>query len=229
MEKIHEHNQKAHLTFKPGSHDYYVGGKKLQSVTETISKYFPFDEEKVSQAVAQKKIASQEEILQRWEQQKQHGNEIHDVAHRYCQGKNLAKKQKKKIQHAIRFLQTSSYTVKASEIQIFSEEDDVAGTVDLLLYDEENQRYYVADWKTCKNEIRKDKAYEKAKDPFHYLPNNKFHKYSMQLSTYQTILEKQYDIQIFDTFIIHLKRDKTYDVKDTMNLQYESRMMLDDV
>lgn len=224
---INKINEKHDLTFNAKTHTYYANNEELDNVTTYLQTIFPFNKEKISKAVAQKTGKTQKTILKQWEKQTRHGTKTHNLIQKHLQRNNLSIKEKKEIANAINFFkENENWEIKAIEAKIFSKQHKIAGTVDLILKNTENNKYYLADWKTSKKTIQKNKAYKKAKKPFHYLPSNKFHKFSMQLSLYQAILQHQYDISIYDTFVIHLKRDKTYEVIDTMTLIYEANQIL---
>lgn len=224
---INKVNKQHGLSFNPKTHTYLLKNKKLNNVTTFLQKIFPFNQKEISKAVAQKTGLTQQQILNQWKKQTRHGTNTHNLIQKHLQQNNLTKQETQKITHAIKFFQENKkWQIKTVETKIFSKQHKLAGTVDLILKNKENQKIYLADWKTSKKPIQKNKAYKKAKKPYHYLPNNKFHKFSMQLSLYQAILKHQYNINIYDTFIIHLKRNQTYQIIDTTTLTYEANQIL---
>lgn len=220
-------NKQHKLRFNEQKHEYHLGKTELQSVTTHLQTYFPFDKEKISKAVAKKTGQTPKKILQQWNKQTKHGTHIHNLIEQHLTKQNLTSKQKEEIKQAIQFFkENKQYEIITVETRIFSKKHKLAGTVDLILKNKENQKLYLADWKTSKKPIQKNKAYKKAKKPFNYLPNNKFHKFSMQLSLYQVMLKHQYNIQIYDTILLHIPQTQPYNIIQPLTLTYEANQIL---
>ena len=225
--KILEHNKKNKLSFDKENHVYKLDQTTLPSVTNLISKYFPFKRDKIARDIAEKNWCSEEEVTQIWDAQREYGNIIHELAEDYCSAKNLSSKEKAQILHVISFFADNpNYEIISPELRIFSRQYSVAGTIDLLLLDKNTQRLYILDWKTSKKPIKKNDIFSYARPPFQSLANNKFIKYSLQLSSYQLILKEEYAIEIFDSLIVHLKEDLSYIIIEPLNLLYEAEELL---
>ena len=55
------------VVFYEDTHSYYLGDKKLTSVTQYISKFkAPFDKDRISLAYSKKHNLTQEEVLNAW-------------------------------------------------------------------------------------------------------------------------------------------------------------------
>lgn len=228
QEKIVRHNEKFKLKFIEESHEYFIeDNKKLLSVTTKISQFFPFNQKKISREVAMKNWTCEDEVLEEWKILRDNGSYIHQLAEKYCKDDKLTEDEKQKIQHVINFFKENlDYEIVASEIQMFSKKYNVAGTVDLIVKDKKNKRLYIVDWKTSRKEIDKNQIFSMAKRPFEHLPNNKFYLYSMQLACYVTILKEEYGIEVWDSYIVHLRYDGTYSIIEPVNLLYEAEELL---
>ncbi|MBU2492945.1 MAG: PD-(D/E)XK nuclease family protein [Bacteroidetes bacterium] len=92
-----------------------------------------------------------------------------------------------------------------SEVIVYSKELALAGTIDLLIYDRENNTYKILDWKTNK---RIDTQSFNNKLGNHEASANlmdcNFSHYSIQLSLYRYILENYYGLTVTGTAISHL-------------------------
>lgn len=229
-EKILNHNQKFNLIFLEEEHKYFIEENlELESVTTRISRYFPFNQKKVSRDVAMRNWTTEEEVLDEWEVLRNNGSYVHDLADKFCTNQKLDDRELEVIKNVKQFFEDhKDYEIVASEIRIFSKKFGVAGTVDIILREKSTDRIYLLDWKTSRKEISKNDIFSMAKEPFETLPNNKFNIYSLQLSVYSKILEEEYGIVVWDSFIVHLKMDGTYKVITPMNLFYEAQMLLED-
>jgi ATP-dependent exoDNAse (exonuclease V) beta subunit len=92
---------------------------------------------------------------------------------------------------------------------MYSEKYNYAGTCDLLMWDNLKDHAIIMDYKT--NE-ELDKQFGFLLEPFSYSANTAFNKYQIQLSYYQLILE-EINIKVEERFIIWLKHDGTYEVR----------------
>lgn len=221
--KILKKNENSNLIFQEKEHKYFIENNiELTSVTTFLSQFFPFDMQKVARDVAEKQWTTEDEILNEWEILRDSGSNIHDIADKYCKNEKLDDLEIKSIQNVISFFNDfKQFEIIASEIKIFSKKFKVAGTIDVILKEKDTNRLFILDWKTSRKEIDKKECYKMAKGIFSELPNNKYYKYSAQLSFYANILKENYDIQIWDFFLVHLKYDGTYKKIDTINLSYE--------
>ena len=100
-----------------------------------------------------------------------------------------------------------------SEVIVYSKELELAGTIDLLLFDKEDGSYKIIDWKTSRRIFTssynsKVGIYEASSN----LMDCNFIHYSLQLSLYQYLLENYYDINVTGSAIVHIgdSRIKTY-------------------
>ena len=174
---------------------------------------FPFDKEEISAKVAIMRGVSQQELLDDWSRCAEEGSFIHSLAEKYVLGHKLKRKELKKIKHVIKFLKVNNpLKILTTELLIFSRKHNIAGMVDLVVQDTTNGKLYLLDYKTSRKEIDKDEDFERALPPLQNYPNNKFYKYSCQLSIYAYILKKEYGVDIFNNYLVHLKSDDTYEL-----------------
>lgn len=205
------------LEFDEKKHIYKLGKKKLRGVTTWVSSFFPeFNEEEVSKKVADKRGVPQKEILKEWKDIRTAGTSVHKEIEDYI-NKKVIPASAKGNQGGMAYLSIKNLLdmYPETEKQIFSKELGLAGTVDLVLTKEDDYtktRAVLIDWKTNKEIARQNPFQRTEKDGavahLHYC---NFNKYSLQLSTYAYILEKEYGMIIDNLFIVHLKED-SYEV-----------------
>lgn len=97
-----------------------------------------------------------------------------------------------------------------SEVVVYSKELQLAGTVDLLVYDKTNNSFEIFDWKTSrkieKNSFKNRKGVTPATSK---LMDCNFVHYSLQLSLYRYLLEEYYNVSVSKTTIVHLNEITT--------------------
>ena len=91
------------------------------------------------------------------------------------------------------------------EVKVFSSEINIAGSIDVLLYNKNTDSYAIIDWKTSR---KIDKKAYKNKKGTHSITENlqdcKFVHYSLQLSFYRYLLEEYYGLKISNQLIAHI-------------------------
>ena len=220
IKKILEHNKKCNLQFDEKNHIYTIDGDiELESVTTKLKDFFPFDAEKVAMKVADFKGIPYEMVLEDWKRIRENGTHTHLLAERLCNGNKLCAEELSKVKHVVQFLEDHPhFKILGCEVIIFSKKYKVAGTVDIMLLNKDNNKLYILDWKTSSKEIEKDQYWEMAKGVLSDIPHNKFHNYSMQISIYMMILKEEYGIEVYNGLLVHLRDNMTYRVIEPTDL-----------
>tara|TARA_B100000945_G_scaffold319864_1_gene328185 strand:+ start:1304 stop:2659 length:1356 start_codon:yes stop_codon:yes gene_type:complete len=99
--------------------------------------------------------------------------------------------------------------VYKTEWEIFGEEECVAGSIDLAVI-LPNGNLYLIDWKRSVKLPQKLIGYTKFKEPLSNLEQCNGCTYSMQLSSYQYIIEKYYGFKIAGRCLVSLHPDKPF-------------------
>lgn len=187
------------VIFDEDSHTYFVEETKQQlvSCTKFIKSFTPkFDAEKHSKRIAEKEGATQEEVLQTWEDKKlaslDLGTQVHAYAEAYMMDKKIPQltneEALKRVQELIPIMDylLKTYKILNTEVIIFSERLGISGTIDLLM--QKKDTVYIYDWKT-NAEIKKHNGWDKYMHyPLEHLEDCNFMHYSLQLNIYKTIL-----------------------------------------
>lgn len=227
------HPRDDRIRFVDETHSYYVDGSKdryeYTSTTKLMHSMFkPFDADEVIGNMMRSKNwenssyygKSPEEIKAGWEENRdsaaKSGTSMHENIENFyngldheCSSREFDLFQQFRDDH-------KDLLPYRTEWCIFDEDSKVSGSVDMVYEDTTSEtssgekQYVIADWKRSKS-IKTDNRWQSGtnKNTFH-LPDCNFIHYSLQLSTYKYILEKNYGIKVSQTFIVvlHPNQDK---------------------
>ena len=91
------------------------------------------------------------------------------------------------------------------EVIVYSKELKIAGSIDILIYDQSTKYYEIIDWKTSKSIDKSSFGGKMGTHPItSHLMDCKYVHYSIQLSFYRYLLEKYYGLKIKNQLIAHL-------------------------
>lgn len=202
------------LKFYDKSHTYKVGRKKLRGVTTWVKSFFPkFDEKKMAKFVvlARRKKGIKttvREVLKEWKAIAELGTETHKQIEQYINGEldtmaiiDMNSKASFGAEYVDKLRQQYRGAQLLPELRIFSEELELAGTIDLVVLTKENEAVIV-DWKT--NRLLRGKI-PGGDDKFSDFVEGNLAQYTMQLSTYALILEDYYGIKVTGLKLVHLQ------------------------
>jgi hypothetical protein len=209
-------------------HKYFLKGKQLTSVTTVIHKYEEeFDEEYWSDVKANQYNVPQDDVKYSWkfinERATTKGSAIHDytenlflnkvfpypkdqiikkfgydpVWDEYVETKKLVDKFYKTVKNVLIPIKT--------ELVCYDEEFLIAGMVDMLFYNKKSKQFEIWDWKTNSADKAFNEDPEKVRyleHPLYMLQNTAIDIYSLQLSTYKYILEKNTNIKLGQSHIV---------------------------
>jgi len=201
------------ITLDETDHSYSLKSDPTFAFTSCTSfvKYFfePFDRI----GIANRLVANHpkymgmmpEELAEEWDQKAEEGTFVHNEIDEYI--KNGKTPQADKSILAINWL--DGYKKEnhrlLSEVIVYSKELKLAGTIDLLIYNETTETFEIIDWKTSrkieKNSYKNKRGITKATSK---LMDCNFIHYSLQLSLYRYILEEYYGISVSKTIVVHL-------------------------
>lgn len=192
-------------------------GKVFTSVTQLISRYKnPFDPTgAIAKAVANKEGLTVEQVQAEWKRKSKEaidlGNSIHTKYESHIKTKSESGDWIPQFEAALAKIGCSLEEDNIKyypEILIYDEDNEIAGTVDLLI-ELPNGEHYLVDYKTNKAlKHPSDEAdYVKPmKSPFEELLDCNYNHYLLQLNGYRYMLQKK-GINVAAMFIFHLNRD----------------------
>lgn len=230
---------KKKLKFYSKSHKYKLGKSELISVTKFIHSYFePFDAKAIARKLAKfptnkKAKRGVRYWLGKWKEDSEHGTTVHDGIDAYIKGTPITEIETKcerdalKLAEGIAFVDELEGDLYSEEVQ-YDEELGLAGTIDLKVINKDGT-VSLYDWKT--NKAIKSKPFNKGqvgKPPLNDLGDCNLNHYSLQLSIYAYMLERQ-GYKIKDLTLVHLQEDKTrtYNIDYTEFKPYVEKLMED--
>ena len=208
------------LQFDAQKHSYEVRGKPLTSVSKTISKYVEkVDFDKIAGFVAKKRGISKAEVLAEWEAKKIASCNQGTLVHTFGENYNGMQKPTNGFEEAIvKFWDNIPDYIEPFlfELQMFSETLRIAGTSDIILFNNKTGKFIIADYKTNEDLFKNYKG-KTLLAPFEDLLDSPYNKYQLQLSMYQLLFE-QCGFEVESRRIIWLKPNGTYENFKTEDL-----------
>jgi hypothetical protein len=119
-----------------------------------------------------------------------------------------------------------------TEWMIWDEELKLAGSIDMIYENEDNETLSIYDWKRAKSIVKsKDNplynTYALTPCISHLVDTNFWH-YSLQLNTYKAMLERKYGKRVTDLVLVRLHPENdTFELIPVANLQDEIRTLFD--
>ena len=222
------------VQFNNAIHQYKASEKILTPVTRFVNSFFPeFDAKRIAKRYAAKHGLDVADVLAEWKANGQLAATMGTAVHRYAEVEiqnlifdgpqnNHYDGYYRAVDRVIAKLLKRFEFINTERI-VFSVKLGLAGTIDLLMRDPENDDILIFDWKTNK-EITTQNSYNQfALSPIGHLDNCHFAKYSLQLNTYKRIMqaENYFPGAAFRMALIHLENngegtvtDKWFKVRD---------------
>jgi hypothetical protein len=220
LKNKNEHVLDKNITFEEGPHIYTIDGDSdYMSVTTWNHSHFPkFDADKIIDKMmngrnwkSSKYFGKTKELIKKeWDDNKNHaadaGTKMHyDIECFYNNNKVV----NNSIEYTYfqEFLKdTKDLIPYRTEWMIYDKELKLAGSVDMV-YENPDGTLMIYDWKRCK-EIKRSNSWQSANTAcISHIPDCNFWHYSLQLNTYKTIIEKNYNKKISKMFLICMHPD----------------------
>jgi len=232
------HPRDKRIRFVEDSHTYYVDGSSEGYISSTtlVHKLFEkFDADKVISKMRKSyKWTSSpyygmtdEEIKEKWNNNRDYaassGTKMHENIENYYNKQEHSTEGKEFS--LFKCFEDDHKDLKPyrSEWCVFDEEAKVSGSIDMVYEDpDDNSKLIIGDWKRSK-EIKFENKWQKGISPHtRHLDDCNFVHYSLQLSIYKYILEKNYDKKISECFIVVLHPNQdSYNKYHIMDLSEE--------
>jgi len=114
------------------------------------------------------------------------------------------------------------------ELVVGDEDYGLGGMVDCLFYNKKSGNLEIWDYKTNKAINDKNDYGEKFKGPISHLDVCEVNTYSLQLSLYKHIIEKNTNLKIGDCYLIWItEKNNKYKIIKCKDLNAEIKLMLD--
>lgn len=237
LSDINAHARDRNIFFDEAPHIYFIDGKPANtSVTSLVHQYFPtFD----ADAIIDKMMNSpwwyknkyygqtKDEIKEQWKQSGvfacTHGTYMHKTIEEYYNGWPLSHPDTPEFDMFLSFAQDHKNLVKAyrTEWEVYIEEYDLAGSIDMVFQNLEDDTYSIYDWKRTK-EIKYTNKYSKGFGALSAYDDCNYVHYSLQLNIYKYILETKYGMTIRDMYLVCMYPEyENYKKIEVLNLQDE--------
>ena len=113
------------------------------------------------------------------------------------------------------------------EFVIGDKETGVCGSIDNLSYNFKTKELVIFDYKTNKEIKRKNPRKEKLLGILSHLDQCEYTKYSLQLSLYSTIIEKNSNFKVPKSYVVWMSGKENYELIECLDLKKESNSILD--
>jgi len=212
------HKRDADILFDEGPHIYTIcGDSKYMSVTTfNHSNFEKFNSSKVIDRMMSSKKwdqspyygMSKEEIQQQWaingQEASRAGTKMHyDIECYY--NENEVKNDSVEFGYFKNFVRDFPDLIPyRTEWMVYNTEFRLAGSIDMIFKNSDGT-YDIYDWKRCKD-IQKANTWGKFSNNslIEYIPDTNYWQYSLQLNTYQFILESMYGVSIKGLYLVCL-------------------------
>lgn len=237
------------IKYIDSTHQYHYDGIPQTSVTTFIGKFKPkFDSEKEAQKYATKRGLVYEEVLESWDYTRNYASLKGRTFHSYAEnwyynrifeydgdglknqfGESIVINVEKMIKLFKQFYADSKNVLVPirSELIVGDKDYNISGTVDQLFYNKKYNELQIFDWKTNKA-IDFSNAYgNRFNKPISHLEVCEFNTYSLQLSTYKHLIEKNTNLKIGNTYIVWFNElNEEYKIFKCANFEDEFQKML---
>ena len=158
----------------------------------------------------------EEEILQKWakngEIARNKGTDAHYLAELFFNGLPTRDCCEMNIVYDFvkRHMIPRGWIAHNTEKEIVCSDADLAGSLDLIVYDPDNAVYHIVDHKRSDKLRAQMRGFQKMGHPFKHLDDCKGAGYALQTSIYQYILERDYGMKIGDRILLSLHPDNPF-------------------
>ena len=229
--------------------------KKYLGVTKFIRHYYPeFNPEKMIKRVMRKAASrgksdpyygkSSEQIQKQWNSTRKSGIVHHDNFDRYLklnmsldETKSLKRDSKtfRQFFDLVSLLRLRGFKLLETEMPLQSEKYMIRGTADAVFQCRSTKKLYVYDWKTTKNPLfqkiyRHPYQDSHGNGPLLHVPNDTFHKASLQLHLYRELLEHDNpDLEVGGCFLANFNESgPSFQHIEAIDVSYQVKGMLID-
>lgn len=200
---INAHDRDRLLSFDPANHIYTIDNAPYKSVTTVVQECFEkFDVDYWAPRIARKKGITEAELKAQWEEKAEKarrlGTLMHDKIEKHYLGEAPESDETYRLFEL--FIKDHRLTPYRTEWAIFDETLRIAGTLDFLDYTD--GVYTIYDWKRSDKIIENgqplttDRYNKTALSPINHIPDTTYWHYTLQLSIYRYILERNYGITV---------------------------------
>lgn len=199
------------IVFEPIAHTYHLDGVQFTSATTWLHQFEePFNADAISLRIAKGNKQAALELQRQWKLKSDaacaRGTHLHEYLECKIAGADVVLHDDAIDLYPIadKFISetTSKIKIVAQEFKLYDKDWQLCGTVDALGQDSVGN-YYLIDWKS-NSKFTTSSDYDKMlKYPFDALEDCHLNTYSIQLSLYKLLLERNTDIRIKGLILVH--------------------------
>ena len=208
------------ITLNKDNHEYILNSNpeiNFTSCTDLISTHFrPFEAERIARFLVYRTRKyshyTVDSLLAEWREARDKGSRVHDQIDEYIKyGMSTHESMSEQGVQWIKNIAKQFGDTIYSEVFVYSKELQLAGCIDLLIYNSQTNKCYLFDWKTSKK-MDMSSSKRGITSATSDLYDCRFDKYSLQVNLYSYLLEEYHGIKIENNYLLHLSN---YDV-DTL-------------
>lgn len=236
FEIFKELNKFNNIVFNESDHTYLLNGKKCTSVTQAISSFKkPFNTEIIASKYANKHGLETQDVIDEWSNIRIESTSRGSELHKYAEMRFLSKAY---IPDEKAFPLCNMFDKFYSDVKdrlipvkiefvIGDEEFLVGGMLDKLFYNTTAKALQIWDYKTNKEILKHSKYKNKMLGDLSHLQECEFNTYSLQLSIYKLIIERNTNLKLGNSYIVWINEvNDKYKVIGTDYMEREAMIIL---
>jgi len=251
MDTILELDKFSDVKYFDGPHKYYIDGVQLTSATKFIGKFKPkFETEKIAIQYAKKRGLDYKDVISEWDLKRDvsttKGSLLHDYAENWWNNKEFPYQNSeiiKEFGHDIisdsfekckkiflKFYNDSKRSLVPVKMELVVGDKDygIGGMVDCFFYNKKSKMLEIWDYKTNKAINEKNNYGEKFKSPISHLDVCEINTYSLQLSLYKHLIQKNTNLKLGNSYLIWINEaNENYKIFKCKDLEAEIKLMIE--
>jgi len=236
FEIFKELNKFKDFIFDDLDHSYKINGKRCTSVTQAISSFKkPFDTKIIADRYAKKNGLNTQDVIDEWDniriESTSRGSELHKYAEMRFSSKTYIPDEKayplcEMFDKFYDDVKDRLIPIKL-EFVVGDEEFLIGGMLDKLFYNTTANALQIWDYKTNKEISRHSKYKNKMIGELSHLQECEFNTYSLQLSIYKFIIEKNTNLKLGNSYLVWINdSNEKYKVIGTDYMEREAMIIL---
>jgi len=238
------------IKYYDAEHKYYIGDTEFTSATTFIGKFKPkFDTQRIAEEYANKRGLDVNSVIAEWDLKRDvstfKGTLVHSLAENWWNNKFfpynpsesvkafghdiITEKYEKCRDMFFKFYEDAKQNLVPvkMELVVGDEEYKIAGQIDGLFFNKKSNELEIWDYKTNKEIKYSNDFGQKFQDPISHLDVCEFNTYSLQLSLYKHIIQKNTNLKIGSNYLVWINENiSKYKVIKCQDMEAEIKLMI---
>lgn len=251
MKTILELSKFNHIKYYDGPHKYFIGDRELISATKFIGRFKPeFQTQVIAEQYAKKRGLNVDDVIAQWDLKRDvstvKGSALHNYAENWWNNKefpydptiaikefghDIIRESYEKCEKIFRnFYEDSRINLIPVKMELVVGDEDygIGGMVDCLFFNKKSNKLEIWDYKTNKEISTKNDYGKTFNEPISHLDVCEINTYSLQLSLYKHIIQKNTNLEIGECYLIWInEKNSNYKVFKCKDMEAEIKMMLE--